>query len=138
MHSLQALALMQENRIASVGSLLMRSQRSPSSTDCPGSNGTSKVSQRAGSPSLPRRIFSVATVLTRHRLGWWAGESQRAFGEPHALMAPPGRQHLREIFALMGAAAFGPRQRGLCDRARNDEHVSQIEPFQPLQIEAGA
>ena len=33
MHSLQALALMQENRIARVGSLLMRTQRRPSSTD---------------------------------------------------------------------------------------------------------
>ena len=52
-------------------------------------------------------------------------------------MASPGRQHFRIIFALMRAAAFGPRQRGLCNRARDDEHVAQIEPFEPLQIEAG-
>src|SRR5215472_7618984 len=63
MHSLQALALMQENRIAKVGSLLMRSQRKASSTDCPGSNGTSKLCQRGGSPWLPRRIFSLATAV---------------------------------------------------------------------------
>src|SRR5262249_11874292 len=64
MHSLQALALMQENRIASVGSLLMRSQRSPSSTDCPGSNGTSKLCQRGGVLRLPRLILSLATAVT--------------------------------------------------------------------------
>jgi hypothetical protein len=40
-HSLQALALMQEKRIASVGSRWVRIQRRPSSSDWPGSNGTS-------------------------------------------------------------------------------------------------
>ncbi len=44
MHSLQALALMQEKRMASDGSLLTRIQRMPSSTDWPRSNGTSWVS----------------------------------------------------------------------------------------------
>ena len=41
MHSLQALALMQEKRMARLGIAVARIQRSPSSTDWPGSNGTS-------------------------------------------------------------------------------------------------
>ena len=40
-HSLQALALMQEKRMARLGSRLALIQRKPSSTDWPGSNGTS-------------------------------------------------------------------------------------------------
>src|SRR6516165_4095550 len=63
MHSLQALALIQEKRIASDGSLWLRSQRRPSSTDWPNSNGTPNVSQRAAPASLPRLIFKVATLL---------------------------------------------------------------------------
>src|SRR5690348_6757896 len=46
LHSLHALALMHEKRMARLGSRCARIQRSPSSTDCPGSNGTSKMSHR--------------------------------------------------------------------------------------------
>src|SRR5271169_258099 len=70
MHSLQALALMQEKRIASDGSLLMRSQRKPSSTDWPSSNGTSKFSHRPASRSVPRQILSVATWLGTWLAAW--------------------------------------------------------------------
>src|SRR5258707_10484544 len=63
MHSLQALALMQENRIASEGSLCTRIQRSPSSTDWPRSNGTAWVSQRPSVLLWPRQIFRVAVSV---------------------------------------------------------------------------
>src|SRR3984957_4057044 len=46
MHSLQALALMQEKRKASEGSWSRRTMRKPSSTDCPCSNSIAKVSTR--------------------------------------------------------------------------------------------
>src|ERR1044071_8461382 len=114
MHSLQALALMQEKRMANVGSLLARIQRSPSSTDWPRSNGTSWVSQRPRALSRPRQIFSVAVSLIgpislgslRDRRRRHRGELDGLAGEPRDLVDMPFGQHAGEVLALMGAAAF--------------------------------
>src|SRR5438309_11375728 len=65
MHSLQALALMQENRTASEGSLLTLIQRRPSSTDWPRSNGTAWVSHLPWALSWPRQILRFAVSLMR-------------------------------------------------------------------------
>src|SRR6266481_7364889 len=62
MHSLQALALMQENRIANVGARFARIQRSPSSTDWPGSNGTSWFSNCPACGVSPRQIRNRAVA----------------------------------------------------------------------------
>ena len=53
-------------------------------------------------------------------------------------MQLPLRARLGEILALMRAAAFAAIERGLRDRLRNGDHVAQIEPFQPLQVERRA
>src|SRR5262249_44764170 len=65
-HSLQALALIQEKRIASVGSRWIRIHRRPSSTDWRGSNGTEWACQLPAFASVPRQIRSVAhSVMAR-------------------------------------------------------------------------
>src|SRR5262249_60266365 len=69
MHSLHALALMQEKRIASVGSQLARIQRNPSSTDWPLSNGTAKVCHSPPLRSAPRQILSFAVFFIVPRRG---------------------------------------------------------------------
>ena len=56
--------------------------------------------------------------------------------EPHHLIDPPLRQHAGKILALVRAAAFPARARGHGDRARDHEHVAQVEPFQPAEIES--
>ena len=66
MHSLQALALMQEKRMAA-RIAVDPDQRSPSSTDWPGSNGTAKVSQWPAARSTPRQIFRIAVSLIGRR-----------------------------------------------------------------------
>ncbi len=73
----------------------MRSQRRPSSTDWPGSNGTSKLSQRPASRAAPRQIFSVAIVA--HEPSPSAGAPEICNSpprEPYALMHLPVRQHV--------------------------------------------
>src|SRR5258708_39960802 len=62
MHSLQALALMQENRSANVGSRFARTQRRPSRTDWPGSNGTSWLSNCPAGGASPRQIRNRAVA----------------------------------------------------------------------------
>src|SRR5262249_38607874 len=142
MHSLQALALIHEKRIASVGSLLTRTQRSPSSTDWPRSNGTSWVSQWPLALSRPRQIFSVAVSL----IGWLSlgslddrrrrhrGESDGPAGEPCDLVDVPWLEHARKILALMGAAALAAGQRGLGDRMCDEQHIAEVEPVEPGHV----
>src|SRR5215831_7273880 len=64
MHSLQALVLMQENRIANVGSWFARIQRRPSRTDWPGSNGTSWLSNCPAGVLSPRHTRSRTVALS--------------------------------------------------------------------------
>ena len=114
MHSLQALALMQEKRMARVGSWFALIQRSPSSTDCPGSNGTSWCSQRPAPALSPRQILSCAMSLMRGRsdaVGAAAGvERNHRLCQPCHLVDAPFRQHAGEILALVRAAALGARR----------------------------
>ena len=58
--------------------------------------------------------------------------------QPDHLVDAPLRQHLREILALVRAAAFGPQRRGLRHRAGDGQHVAQIEPVEPLHVERAA
>src|SRR3954462_1469020 len=88
MHSLHALALMHEKRMARLGSRWTRIQRRASSTVCPGSNGTSWCSKRLGSPAAPRRIFSLACNV------------QPFCGEAHRLVLLPRFARLGAILAL--------------------------------------
>ena len=63
------------------------------------------------------------------------GERDAAFIEPHHLIGPPLRQHAGKILALVGAAAFGAGMRRRGNRARHRQHVAQVEPFEPAQVE---
>src|SRR5438105_1057387 len=119
MHSLQALALIQEKRIAKLGSRCTRIQRRPSSTVWPASNGTSKRSYL-----LPRRIFS--SVFKPDSIG----------AEPQQLMALPGIARLGKILSLMRAAAFGAFERGPRHAFRDQRHVAQVVQIEPLGVEA--
>ena len=50
-------------------------------------------------------------------------------------MQLPLRQHGRTILTLVCATALGAQQRGPGDGVGHQEHIAQVEPFQPLQIE---
>ena len=50
-------------------------------------------------------------------------------------MQLPLRQHGRTILTLVRATAFGAQQRRPGDGVGHQEHIAQVEPFQPLQIE---
>src|SRR5262249_892263 len=129
MHSLQALALMQEKRMASVGSALTRIQRSPSSTDWPASNATSYLTHCPPCRSRPRQIFSFAVAVIarlasqwrslrgRERCGWLrcsglCREIETTVAPAHRLIDLPAVEHGGKVFALVRAAAFAARQRG--------------------------
>ena len=43
--------------------------------------------------------------------------------------------HIGKVFALMGTAAFGARERRHCNGARGQQHVAQVEPFDTAKIE---
>src|SRR5690242_19548935 len=125
MHSLHALALMQEKRMARLGSRWMRIQRRPSSTVWPGSKGTSYSAKRPGSPAAPRRILSLACKV------------QPLPGQPERLVLLPRLAALGEIVALMRAAAFLARQRGARDAFADQAHVAQVVQVVPLRIQPG-
>src|SRR5207302_9093264 len=107
MHSLQALGLMDEKRMARRGSRCTRIQRRPSSTVCPASNGTSNRSYLP-----PRRMFSLAS------------KSDSIGAELQQLMALPDLARLGEIFSLMRAAAFGAFERRPRHAFRHEGHVA--------------
>src|SRR5438477_2069631 len=121
MHSLHALALMQEKRMARLGSRWMRIQRKPSSTLWPASKGTSKVSTRPGELRL---IFSLA--IKPHAI---AREADR-------LASEPGVARRGEVFALVSAAALGARERGAGDAFGDQAHLAQVVPVEPHRVEA--
>ena len=50
-------------------------------------------------------------------------------------MQLPLRQHGRKILALVGAAAFGAVERRFGDAPRHRQHVAQVEPIEPFEIE---
>src|SRR5262245_34059229 len=51
------------------------------------------------------------------------------------LVHAPLRGGRRKILPLVCAAALESLQRSLRNGARHEEHIAQIEPFEPLQIE---
>src|SRR5215469_8756083 len=137
MHSLQALALMQEKRIANVGSRWTRIQRSPSSTDWPGSNGTSWISQRPEALSRPRQILSLACpiIALLSPVHGRFRQLDNSVAEPNNLIAAPFCDHAGKILTLVRAPALGAPQRRGGDGACDEQHVSQIEPIEPLRVE---
>src|SRR3954469_1014006 len=121
MHSLQALALMQEKRIARLGSRCTRIQRKPSSTVCPASKGTSNCSYLP-----PRRTFSLASK--RYSIA----------PELEPLMALPRIARLGKILALVRATALGTLERGARHAFRHERHVAQVVEVESLGVEAFA
>src|ERR1051326_6424341 len=126
MHSLHALALMHEKRIARLGSRWTRSQRSASSTVWPGSKGTSCRSKRPATPGVPRRILSLA--FKPHSVG---GESER-------LVLLPALARLGKILALVRPAALLAGERPPRQSFGDKAHVSQVVQVDPLGIETGS
>src|SRR5688572_18091247 len=126
MHSLHALALMHEKRMARLGSRCTRIQRRPSSTVWPASNGTSYCAKRPVSPAAPRQILSLAC-----NVDLLAGKANR-------LVLLPRFARLAEIVALMRAAALLAHERGPGDAFGDQTHAAQVAKIDPLGVEPGA
>ena len=139
MHSLQALALMQEKRIASSGRDGCGSSAArPAPTDR-ARTAPRRRSQRSVSPAPPRRIFKVAcSVMMPPALAVGAA-CLRQFERPSRsrtnLIDRPVRRRLPGNPRDAGRRAFrcarSPPRHGL----RHQQHIAQVEPVDPPHVE---
>ncbi len=129
---------MQEYRIASVGSLRERIQRSPSRTDWPGSNGTSWVSKRPASRCAPRQTRSVANsahAAVSAAVGIAACDICRPWLSSRTrLVDGPFLEHSGMVLALVCAAALGALSAASVTALRHGQHVAQVVPVEPGHV----
>src|ERR1041384_2456627 len=114
MHSLHALALMHEKRIARLGSRWTRSRRGGWAPVWPAARGPWGRRKRPAPPGVPRGILSLA--FKPHSVG---GESER-------LVLLPALARLGKILALVRPAALLAGERPPRDALGARAHGSQV------------